>query len=207
METKNFLGLDGLNHFWEKAKVWIINEISTKIAGIVLNSVPVGTVLSGLYTTVPDGFLLCDGQEVAIESFHKLYTEIGSLACCQSSNTGMFKIPDLREVVLVGTGQSTRAEIAEHDVYTLGEFKNDQMQTIPASDYYFDTPKYGNNTLPSISGGNNVTIRNGSGLQYMDWNGSGPSNRVSWRDKGNTMQRNGSTTHGKQIGVNYIIKY
>ena len=35
METKNFLGLDGLKRFWEKAKTWIINEITTKIAGIV----------------------------------------------------------------------------------------------------------------------------------------------------------------------------
>ena len=102
METKNFLGLDGLNHFWEKAKIWIVNEITTKIAGIVLSSVPTGTVLQGLYTTVPNGFLLCNGQEVAIASFHKLYTEIGSLACCQSSNTGMFKIPDLRGKFLEG---------------------------------------------------------------------------------------------------------
>ena len=45
METKSFLGIEGLNHFWEKAKVWIINEITTKIAGIVLSSVPTGTVL------------------------------------------------------------------------------------------------------------------------------------------------------------------
>ena len=102
METKNFLGIEGLNHFWEKAKVWIINEITTKIAGIVLSSVPVGTVLQGLYTTVPNGFLLCNGQEVAIASFHKLYTEIGSLACCQSSNAGKFKIPDLRGRFLEG---------------------------------------------------------------------------------------------------------
>ena len=35
METKNFLGLDGLKRFWEKAKIWIINEITTKIAEIV----------------------------------------------------------------------------------------------------------------------------------------------------------------------------
>ena len=38
METKNFLGLEGLKHFWEKAKLWIINEITTKIAEIVANA-------------------------------------------------------------------------------------------------------------------------------------------------------------------------
>ena len=35
METKNFLGLDGLKRFWEKAKTWIVNEITAKIAEIV----------------------------------------------------------------------------------------------------------------------------------------------------------------------------
>ena len=39
---KNFLGLDGLKHFWTKAKAWIINRITTevtaKIAEIVANA-------------------------------------------------------------------------------------------------------------------------------------------------------------------------
>ena len=39
---KNFLGLDGLKHFWSKAKTWIINRITTevtaKIAEIVANA-------------------------------------------------------------------------------------------------------------------------------------------------------------------------
>ena len=42
MEEKNFLGLDGLKHFWTKAKTWIINRITTevtaKIAEIVANA-------------------------------------------------------------------------------------------------------------------------------------------------------------------------
>lgn len=193
METKSFLGLDGLNHFWEKAKIWIVNEISTKIAGIVLSSVPTGTVLSGLYTTVPNGFLLCNEQEVSIASFHKLYTEIGSLACCQSSNSGMFKLPDLRECVLVGTGQSTRAILDKgghsHDVYDLGEFKDDQLQehthdiknshgSVEISYHQYDKTAGGNDAIPT-----NL-------LKTVSMSG-----------------RTGTTTHGKQIGVNYIIKY
>ena len=39
---KNFLGLDGLKHFWSKAKTWIINRITTevtaKIAEVVANA-------------------------------------------------------------------------------------------------------------------------------------------------------------------------
>ena len=80
----------------------------TKVVSNFLNeaekvgSCPVGTILSGLYTTAPDGFLLCNGQEVAIADYFELYTVIGSLAECQSKNEGMFKIPDLRSRFLEG---------------------------------------------------------------------------------------------------------
>lgn len=151
---KRFLGLDGLKHFWSKAKTWILEQINTevtsKIAEVVANapedfntlkeiadwisthaddasamnsqiiqnqndikslqsltgniagSCPVGTILSGLYTTAPDGFLLCNGQEVAIADYFELYTVIGSLTECQSENEGMFKVPDLRDRFLEG---------------------------------------------------------------------------------------------------------
>ena len=151
---KRFLGLDGLKHFWSKAKTWILEQITTevtsKIAEVVANApedfntlkeiadwisthaddasamnsqiiqnqndikslqsftdsvvgvCPVGTILSGLYTTAPEGFLLCSGQEVAIADYPELYAVIGSLECCQSENKGMFKIPDLRDKFLEG---------------------------------------------------------------------------------------------------------
>lgn len=67
-----------------------------------VESCPVGTILSGLYTTAPTGFLLCNGQEVAIADYFELYTVIGSLAECQSKNEGMFKVPDLRSRFLEG---------------------------------------------------------------------------------------------------------
>ena len=42
METKNFLGLDGLKHFWTKAKTWITGqitaEVTAKIAELVANA-------------------------------------------------------------------------------------------------------------------------------------------------------------------------
>ena len=64
--------------------------------------VPVGTILQGLYAAAPTGFLLCNGQEVAIESFPKLYEAIGTFEGCQSENEGMFKVPDLRGRFLEG---------------------------------------------------------------------------------------------------------
>ena len=71
-----------------------------------VESCPVGTILSGLYTTAPEGFLLCSGQEVAIADYFELYTVIGSLAECQSENEGMFKIPNLQDRVLQGANEN-----------------------------------------------------------------------------------------------------
>ena len=84
----------------------------TKVVSNFLNeaekveSCPVGTILSGLYTTAPDGFLLCNGQEVAIADYFELYTVIGSLAECQSENEGTFKIPNLQDRVLQGANEN-----------------------------------------------------------------------------------------------------
>lgn len=72
------------------------------LIGNIAGNVPVGTILQGLYATAPTGFLLCNGQEVAIASFPKLYEAIGTFEGCQSENEGMFKVPDLRGRFLEG---------------------------------------------------------------------------------------------------------
>lgn len=156
-----------------------------------VESCPVGTILSGLYTTAPDGFLLCNGQEVAIADYFELYTVIGSLAECQSKNEGMFKVPDLREVALVGAGTNDSLSIANHDTYNVGEFKDDQLQGHVHS-YLSDKDRYAgwiwHENGPERYGGSKKT-------------GSPES------DGTNGTPRIGSTTHGKQIGINYVIKY
>lgn len=67
---------------------------------------PVGTILSGLYTTAPGGFLLCNGQEVAIADYPELYAVIGSLEICKSSNKGMFKLPNMQDSFLQGANEN-----------------------------------------------------------------------------------------------------
>ena len=250
METKNFLGIYGLKRFWEKAKLWIINEITTKIAEIVAEApesfdtlkeisdwitehvgsaaemntkiiqnqndikalqslvgniadyVPVGTILQGLYAAAPTGFLLCNGQEVAIENFPKLYAVIGTLEKCQSKNEGMFKLPDLRECVLVGIGTNSTNSIASHDTYSLGQFKDDQIQNITGSIGVAigmednATGAFYNNGLAGIS------KTTGASLEREIYTSTKvfAASRVARTD-------NTNTTHGKQFGVNYIIKY
>lgn len=147
---------------------------------------PTGTILSGLYTKAPSGFLFCDGSEVAITDYPQLYATIGELAICQSENEGYFKLPDLRETVLVGAGENTTLTIADHDVYELGEFKDDQVQDHTHSE---KAPSGGWNTLDAGS------IQAPTRGYTSDTTGGVKSGR------------SGTTTHGKQVGVSYIIKY
>ena len=83
-----------------------INEVNKNIADVNANVesvgeqvaqwVLIGEVKQYLGATIPDKYLLCNGQEIAQADYPELYAVIGSLECCQSGNEGMFKVPDLR---------------------------------------------------------------------------------------------------------------
>lgn len=99
-----------------------INEINKNIADVNANVesvgeqvaqwVLIGEVKQYLGATIPDKYLLCNGQEIAQADYPELYAVIGSLECCQSENAGMFKVPDLQDIFLQGAnGNIIRAKI------------------------------------------------------------------------------------------------
>ena len=142
--------------------------------------VPVGTISAYYGSTDPaDGqWLICDGRDTtgtAIEletDYPSLYIFLG----------GTNVLPDLRELTLVGAGQNGTETIAAHDVYTLGQFKDDQLQD--------HAHTLGFKSSSEMYGGNNGVIR--------------PSGTLATGNVSNA--RTGTTTHGKQKGVNWIIK-
>lgn len=89
-----------------------INEVNKNIADVnanvesvgeqVAQCVLVGEVKQYFGATIPDKYLLCNGQEIAQADYPELYAVIGSLECCQSGNEGMFKVPDLQDRFLQG---------------------------------------------------------------------------------------------------------
>ena len=170
------------------ANIEAVNANVESVGEQVAQWVLIGEVKQYFGATVPDKYLLCNGQEIAQADYPELYAVIGSLECCQSENAGMFKLPDLREVVLVGAGESTRANIVVHDVYTVGEFKDDQFQGHEHETY--------RNREADAAGGAGGTTNLGVVASTFGV--------VSDSAYGNA--RVGSTTHGKQIGVNYIIR-
>ena len=144
-------------------------------------SAVVGTMQIFAGSTVPDGYLLCDGQAVSRETYAALFAEIGT-TWGEGDGSTTFNVPDMREVAPIGVGESTRTE-GTHDTYTLGEFKDDQLQSHTHSIRYWAT-----------TGGANINGTGGSGLS-------------SKSGTGNNDGRSGTVTRGKRIGVNYIIKY
>ncbi len=158
-----------------------VNNKLEALSGANSSGLPIGTIIPIYSVKVPVGFLPCDGSQYDTTQYPLLYALLGS-----------DRLPDLRESTLVGIGTSDRTDIAAHDVYTLGQFKDDQLQNhtheIRRRGYYndADTPGFG----PG---------------QFNDyWTKAFTRGAVEFDNYGVT--RVGMTTHGKQTGVFFVIK-
>lgn len=165
-----------------------------------LQDAPLGSVIPYLGTTDPtDGkWLVCDGRDTTGTAI-ELETHYPSLFMFLG---GTNVLPDLREVTLVGAGENTTDTIADHDVYTVGQFKDDQIQNI--------TGQIKSNGY--AIGGSSSTVNEGAlfGGDFNKKTSSGESGSAIYMASlsfdASRVARTGTTTHGKQKGVNYIIK-
>jgi len=160
------------------------------IAGATLYAdEPIGAILPFGGSTVPNGFLLCNGAAVSRTTYAALFGVIGtSFGAGDGSTT--FNVPDLSESVPVGAGQNATQTIATHDTYTVGEFKDDQFQS-----HVHNTHLKGHMTTSSGD----------AWCTAYDQEVTGTRTTSASTDTGFTP-REGTTTHGKQLGVNFIIK-
>ena len=164
-----------------------------RIAGATLYAdAPIGAIQAYGGTTAPSGWLLCQGQAVNRTEYAELFKAIGTTFGTGDGST-TFNVPDLRESVPVGIGENGTATITEHDTYTLGEFKDDQLQG------HGHTFKQEGGNPPSSVPINSRIVFGGSqtGAKY---------NTAAIGNTSIIDARTGTTTHGKQLGVNYIIK-
>lgn len=141
---------------------------------------PVGSLLHTYKKSNPSGYLYCDGSTFDQTKYPLLYAYLGTNV-----------LPDYRECVEVGAEQNTTDMIATHDVYTEGQFKDDQLQ-----EHNHDL-KQGDTTINkgSTTVGNDVSslvFGNGTVYGYVNISNNGG--------------RKGTTTHGKQKAVFVYIK-
>lgn len=134
---------------------------------------PVGTLIQQYKKKPMSGYLYCDGSTFDENAYPALYMYLGSNI-----------LPDYRECVMVGAEQNTTDTIAAHDVYTEGEFKDDQLQQ---------------HTHIILSNSSDVGASNRVREGAPGGTASVPTSDI---DSGRT----GDTTHGKQKAVYVYIK-
>lgn len=155
---------------------------------------PVGTILSGLYATAPTGFLLCNGQEVAIADYFELYTVIGSLAECQSKNEGMFKVPNLQDRFLQGAngnlGNTIDAGLPNitGSINTVGTDADNQSQIGSSKALYGSWNYYMGSAVEDRRINGFMTV-------YID------------ASRSNSIYGKSNTVQPPALTVNYVIKY
>ena len=86
-----------------------VAELEKALAQVKQEYPPIGTIISyaGAITTLPAGWMLCDGRELSRTDFPKLFEKIGT--AWGSSSADRFNLPDLRGRFLRGVaGDSQR---------------------------------------------------------------------------------------------------
>ena len=163
--------------------------------GLLYADAPVGTISPFGGSVIPNGYLLCNGQAVSRTDYAELFAVIG-IAYGIGDGSTSFNLPDLRETVPVGAGRMTGRDVGAHDVYTVGGFKDDQLQ----GHWHGDGTTSVCNVESRVDKGFINILDNEWANKTTDFT----KNTIS--DDIHGTARIGDTTHGKQLGVNYIIK-
>lgn len=156
-------------------------------------------------------WMICDGRELSRTEYAALFAVLG-VTWGIGDGVTTFNIPDLRETSLVGAGQNTTdvfdstetdpntgvAGTQSHDVYAVGEFKDDQLQNITGTMYSQNWSSW----PPDGSGAFKSTYVSASLLNHA----SGQTNRWANSFDASRVARAGDVTRGKRKGVNYIIR-
>jgi microcystin-dependent protein len=155
----------------------------------------VGTIKGKSTNEIPYGWLECNGQSVLRSAYPTLFEKFNTqtydgtntlLSRYGSADSTHFNLPDYREVALVGIGTNGTDSIANHDSFTLGQFKDDQLQD-HTHGITITTWAEGGAGGPNISQGN-----------------------ISGNQEYNTclikFGRKGDVTRTKEKGIIYLIK-
>lgn len=182
--------------FYIKEREGSSNTGWTPAYTVLPTTLPAGLIFAYAGSSIPTGWLDCDGSAVSRTTYADLFTAIGTTWGAGDGST-TFNIPDLRSATLRGVGTPTL--YTSNTVIALAQTIDDQAQGHKHSD-----PTRGFITASS-------QISN-SGTDPVEVNASTYTAKsyyaTTMRDDGtNGTPRIGLETTGKARGVFYIIKY
>lgn len=150
-----------------------------------------GTILPHGSSTVPSGFLSCDGSAVSRSTYADLYGIIGT-TWGSGDGSSTFNLPDLRGAAIRGTGthgSSTNGnDGAAFTRGNVGTFENDMHQ------------EHGHNIIFYNSGSGSSVYR--EGVSTADFGGTQTKTAMI----ASTGGRSGVETRGFNASVLYVIK-
>lgn len=98
--------------YWYDSSVFEKLTLRTYVGGVwkkvkeeSIGSTPSGSIIAFAGTTIPDGYLLCNGQEISRLDYEDLFEAIGTTYGSTSVTT--FKVPDLSGKFIRGNGSTT----------------------------------------------------------------------------------------------------
>lgn len=165
-----------------------------------------GTVVAYAGSSVPTGWLLCDGSAgYSTTTYAALFAAIGYT---YGGSGASFSLPDYKESALVGVGTRGSGIAAfpagSHDTYTLGQFKDDAFQGSGIDFYVGNT----SSAFDHLETQDQIALAANSGGRKLKSTTTGSQTIFQLKSDGtNGTPRTGTVTRGKRIGVNYIIKY
>ena len=153
----------------------------------LVDPVPTGVVLPFGGSTVPEGFLLCNGAAISRTTYAKLFAAIGTLYGAGDGAT-TFNLPDMRDRFAEGAGGT----------YSVGTAVEAGLPNITGM---FTT----HNHLPYLSGAFSSAGTNGVGLGYAS---TIPVLRLKMdASKCSAIYSKGETVQPSSLVFNYVIKY
>jgi len=149
-------------------------------------SVPIGTIISYASTTLPIGFLLCDGSEISKTDYADLYIVIGN-KFGTATDTTKFKLPDLRNRFIQGANGN------------LGASKDAGLPNITGT-FYHDT-----NAKAGLSGA--FASYESTGRQNLANDPPTNSGLITFdASKSNSIYGNSDTVQPPSVCLTFIIK-
>lgn len=148
--------------------------------------IPTGVILTFGGSTVPEGFLLCNGAAISRTTYAKLFAAIGTLYGA-GDGAKTFNLPDMRDKFAEGSG-----------TYTVGTAVEAGLPNITG---IFTT----HNHYPYLTGPFSSAGHNGVGLGYAE---TIPVLMIKMdANKGSAIYGKASTVQPSSLIFNYVIKY
>jgi hypothetical protein len=163
-------------------------------------STPAGSLMAFAGTSVPTGWLACQGQAVSQTTYAALYAAIGATWNTGGEGAGNFRLPDLRGMFVRGTGTNATGSSSGTVGPSVGAYAAD---TYLNHSHAVTDPGHAHNiTLSGFNGGSSGVFNQPVTPGAAGVNTSSATTGLTV----NTSTTGGTETKPKNYGVLYIIK-